>query len=109
MVEWSRSALLRRWTAKTARRQNPGVDTLVLTPVDALTVKFTTTLKGEVVYIGVRTLSADGQTMTLWTKGINPGGQAIRVDHGIRQTLEPISNSEYEHGGAEGCSSGRVS
>ena len=60
---------------KDSPSQNPGVDTLILTPVDALTVKFTTKLKGEVVYVGVRTLSADGQTMTLWTKGINPAGK----------------------------------
>jgi hypothetical protein len=55
--------------------QNPGVDTLVLTPVDALTVKFVTKLKGEVVYAGTRVLSPDGKTMTLWTKGTNPAGK----------------------------------
>ena len=60
---------------KDSPSQNPGVDTLVLTPVDALTVKFVTKLKGEVVYVGTRVLSADGRTMTLWTKGINPAGK----------------------------------
>ena len=60
---------------KDSPSQNPGVDTLVLTPVDALTVKFLTKLKGEVVYEGTRAISADGTTMTLWTKGINPAGK----------------------------------
>ena len=60
---------------KDSPSQNPGVDTLVLTPVNALTVEFVTKLKGEVVYAGTRVLSADGMTMTLWTKGINPAGK----------------------------------
>lgn len=60
---------------KDSPSQNPGVDTLVLTPVDALTVKFLTKLKGEVVYTGTRVMSADGKTMTLWTKGMNPAGK----------------------------------
>ena len=55
--------------------QNPGVDTLVLTPVDPLTVKFHTKLKGEVVYAGTRVISADGKAMTLWTKGLNSAGK----------------------------------
>ena len=60
---------------KDSPSQNPGVDTLVLTPVDAFTVKFHTKLKGDVVYTGTRVMSADGKTMTLWTKGLNPAGK----------------------------------
>ena len=60
---------------KDSPSQNPGVDTLVITPVDPLTVKFHTKLKGEVVYAGTRVISADGKTMTLWTKGNNPAGK----------------------------------
>src|SRR5215212_2636016 len=53
---------------KDSPSQNPGVDTLILTPVDTRTVRFVTKLKGEVVYAGTREMSADGKSMTLWTK-----------------------------------------
>lgn len=57
--------------------QSPGVDTLVLTPVDAMTTNFTTKLAGKVVATGSRVLSKDGKVMTLWNKGVNPAGQPI--------------------------------
>lgn len=60
---------------KDSPSQNPGVDTLVLTPVDALTVNFVTKLAGKVVYSGTRVISKDGMTMTLSTKGVNPAGK----------------------------------
>ena len=60
---------------KDSPSQNPGVDTLVLTPVDPLTVKFVTKLAGKVVYSGTRVISRDGMTMTLSTKGVNPAGK----------------------------------
>ena len=60
---------------KDSPSQNPGVDTLVLTPVDAWTVNFTTKLAGKVVYEGSRVLSKDGKVMTLSTKGVNPAGK----------------------------------
>lgn len=57
--------------------QSPGVDTLVLTPVDALTTNFTTKLAGKVVATGSRVLSKDGKIMTLSTKGVNPDGKPM--------------------------------
>ena len=57
--------------------QSPGVDTLVLTPVDAMTTNFTTKLAGKVVATGSRVLSKDGKVMTLWTKGVNPAGKPM--------------------------------
>ena len=54
--------------------QSPGVDTLVLTPVDALTMNFTTKLAGKVVATGSRVISKDGKVMTLSTKGVNAAG-----------------------------------
>ena len=52
--------------------QSPGVDTLALTPVDALTTNFTTKLAGKVMATGNRVLSKDGKAMTLSIKGVNP-------------------------------------
>ena len=60
---------------KDSPSQNPGVDTVVLTPVDARTVSFVTKLAGKTVYSGTRVLSADGKTMTLSTQGLNPAGK----------------------------------
>ena len=60
---------------KDSPSQNPGVDTVVITPVDALTVNFVTKLAGKVVYTGTRILSKDGKVMTLSTKGANPTGK----------------------------------
>jgi hypothetical protein len=60
---------------KDSPSQNPGVDTVVLTPVDPLTVNFVTKLAGKVVASGTRVLSKDGMTMTLSAKGDNPAGK----------------------------------
>lgn len=60
---------------KDSPSQNPGFDTLVLTPVDPLTVNFVTKFAGKVVYSGTRVISKDGMTMTLSTKGVNPAGK----------------------------------
>jgi hypothetical protein len=60
---------------KDSPSQNPGVDTVVLTPVDALTVNYVTKLAGKVVYSGSRVLSKDGKVMTLTAKGLNPAGK----------------------------------
>ena len=57
--------------------QSPGVDTLVLTPVDASTTNFTTKLAGKVVATGSRVVSKDGKVMTLSTKGVDPAGKAM--------------------------------
>ena len=57
--------------------QSPGVDALVLTPVDASTTNFTTKLAGKVVATGSRVLSKDGKVMTLSTKGVNPAGKPM--------------------------------
>jgi hypothetical protein len=60
---------------KESPSQNPGVDTLVITPVDALTVNFVTKRDGKIMYSGTRVLSKDGKVMTLTTKGTNPAGK----------------------------------
>jgi len=62
---------------KDSPSQNPGVDTVILTPVDALTVNFVTKLGGKVQYTGTRVLSKDGKVMTLSTKGVNPAGKPV--------------------------------
>jgi hypothetical protein len=62
---------------KDSPSQNPGVDTVVLTPVDPLTVSFVTKLAGKVVYAGTRVMSKDGKSMTLSTKGLNPAGKTF--------------------------------
>lgn len=54
---------------------SPGVDTLVLTPVDVLTITYVTKLAGKQVAAGSRVLSKDGKTMTLAQKGVNPAGK----------------------------------
>ena len=56
---------------------NPGVDTVVLIPVDALTVNYFTKLAGKVVYSGSRFLSNDGKIMTLTVNGLNPAGKPM--------------------------------
>jgi hypothetical protein len=60
---------------KDSPTQNPGVDTLVLTPVDAMTVNFVTKLSGKFVFSGTRVISKDGTIMTLSSKGTNPAGK----------------------------------
>jgi hypothetical protein len=62
---------------KDSPSQNPGVDTLVITPIDALTVNFVTKRDGKIMYSGTRVLSKDGKVMTLTTKGLNPAGKAV--------------------------------
>ena len=57
--------------------QNPGFDTVVLTPVNALTVNFTTKLAGKIVTTGTRVLSNDGKNMTLSSKGVNAAGKPL--------------------------------
>lgn len=53
---------------------SPGVDTLVLTKVDALTIAYVTRLGAKQIASGTRALSADGKTMTFLQKGINAAG-----------------------------------
>jgi hypothetical protein len=60
---------------KDSPSQNPGVDTIVLTRVDAWTSNFTTKLAGKVVASGSRVLSKDGKSFTLTNKGVNPAGK----------------------------------
>jgi len=62
---------------KDSASQNPGVDTVVLTPVDALTVNFVTKREGNVMYTGTRVLSQDGNVMTLFAKGLNEAGNPV--------------------------------
>ena len=62
---------------KDSSSQNPGVDTLVITPIDALTVNFVTKRDGKIMYSGTRVLSKDGKVMTLTTTGQNPAGKAV--------------------------------
>ncbi len=54
---------------------SPGVDTLVLTKVDPLTISFVTRLGAKQVTTGTRVLSADGRVMTFTQKGTNAAGQ----------------------------------
>ena len=62
---------------KDSPSQNPGVGTVVLTPIDTLKVNYVTKLAGKVVYGGSRVLSKDGKVMTLTVKGLNPAGQPV--------------------------------
>ena len=56
---------------------SPGVDTVVLTPVDPLTVNYVTKLAGKVVLTGSRVMSKDGKVMTLTAKGVNAAGKPL--------------------------------
>ena len=49
----------------------------MLTPVNALTVNFTTKLAGKIVTTGTRVLSNDGKNMTLSSKGVNAAGKPL--------------------------------
>jgi hypothetical protein len=62
---------------KDSPSHNPGVDTVVLTPIDAFRVDYVTKLKDKVVYSGTRILSNDGKSMTLTAKGLNLAGQPM--------------------------------
>lgn len=57
--------------------QSPGVDTLVLTRVDAWTISFVTKLAGKQVAAGSRVLSKDGKVMTFTQKGVNAAGKPV--------------------------------
>ena len=56
---------------------NPDADTLSLKRIDALNTEFTQKKAGKVVITGTRTISRDGKTMTITTKGTNVRGQTI--------------------------------
>jgi hypothetical protein len=58
-----------------AGANQPGAATIALIAVDPLTVTFTQKLDGKVTSTGTRTVSKDGKTMTIVTKGTNAQGQ----------------------------------
>jgi hypothetical protein len=55
--------------------QGSGLDTVVLTKVDALTISYVNKLAGNQVATGTRVLSQDGKVMTFTQKGVNAAGQ----------------------------------
>jgi hypothetical protein len=57
-----------------------GFATIVLNAVDPYTVTFTQKLDGKVTSNGTRTVSKDGKTMTIATKGTNAQGQATSTN-----------------------------
>jgi hypothetical protein len=56
---------------------NPDADKLVVKRVDANTTNYTETKAGKVVFTGTRTVSKDGKTLTITTKGTNAKGQKV--------------------------------
>jgi hypothetical protein len=56
---------------------NPDGDTIVLKRLNANSVETTYKKGGKVTVTNVRTVSADGKTMTVTTKGTNAQGQAV--------------------------------
>ena len=56
---------------------DPNADTLSLKRIDVFTTEFTSKKAGKVVITGTRTISRDGKTMTITTKGTNAKGQTI--------------------------------
>jgi histidinol dehydrogenase len=56
---------------------NPDGDTVSLRRISPTSVETTFKLKGKVMVVNVRTLSADGKTMTVTTKGTNAQGQKV--------------------------------
>lgn len=52
-------------------------DMISLKRINANTVETTYKLKGKVTVVNVRTVSADGKTMTVTTKGTNAAGQKV--------------------------------
>lgn len=56
---------------------NPDADMLTLKRVDANTTEYTETKAGKVVFTGTRTVSKDGKTLTITTKGTNAKGQKV--------------------------------
>jgi hypothetical protein len=63
-----------------AGANQPGAATIALTAVDPWTVNFTQRLDGKVTGTGTRTVSKDGKTMTIVTKGTNAQGQPTSSD-----------------------------
>src|SRR5262249_27982484 len=55
----------------------PGVATISLTFVDPYTVNFTQYADGKAIGTRKRTVSKDGKTMIIETKGTNPQGQPV--------------------------------
>jgi hypothetical protein len=56
---------------------NPNADTLSIKRIDTNTVEFTLKKAGKVVITGRRTISKDGKTMTLTSKGTNAQGKSV--------------------------------
>jgi len=56
---------------------DPDADTLSLKRIDTYLSEFTEKKDGKVVITGTRTISKDGKTMTITTKGTNAKGQTI--------------------------------
>jgi hypothetical protein len=56
---------------------NPNADSLSLKRVNARSAEFTQKRAGKVVITGTRTISPDGNTMTITSKGTNAHGQTI--------------------------------
>ncbi len=58
---------------------SPRIDTIAITPVDALTSNYTHTQKGKPAGGGTRVISKDGKTMTLSFKATDPKGQPVEA------------------------------
>ena len=56
---------------------NPDADTVARTRVDANTVQTVNKLKGKVTTTQTSTVSSDGKTRTVTTKGVNARGQQV--------------------------------
>ncbi len=56
---------------------NPNGDTVVLKQLSPNSFETTMKLKGKVTVVNVRTVAADGKTLTVTTKGMNPQGQKV--------------------------------
>lgn len=56
---------------------DPDADMLMLKRVDANSTEFTEKKGGKVVLTGTRTVSKDGKTLTITTKGTNAKGQKV--------------------------------
>jgi hypothetical protein len=56
---------------------DPDADMLTLKRVDANTTEYTEKKGGKVVLTGTRTVSKDGKTLTITTKGTNAKGQKV--------------------------------
>jgi hypothetical protein len=56
---------------------NPDADTVARTRIDANTVQTTSKKSGKVTTTQTSTVSKDGKTRTVMTKGVNAGGQQV--------------------------------